>query len=279
MAREALMPISKMIDTARAIALSKGFSRRIQGISRHDELGRLATTFNEMLASLEEAYNVQQRFVADASHELRTPLSIIQGNIELLQRQVALTDAERSEILGDVHSETGRMSRLIGDLLSLARADVGVEIRHDEVELDTLVMEAARAGRIRAGETHTVKIGPFEPVKTTGDRDRLKQLLLILLDNALTYTPPGGSVTFGLRTEGNQAVLTVTDTGIGIPPADLPHIFDRFYRADKARSRAQGGTGLGLSIAHWIVEQHAGHIDVTSEPGKGSTFSVNLPLT
>lgn len=277
-AREALLPISKMVDTARAIALSKGFSRRIQGISRNDELGRLAATFNEMLASLEEAYNVQKRFVADASHELRTPLSIIQGNIELLRRPVVLTEAERAEILETIHGETQRMSRLIDDLLSLARADAGVEIRRAEVELDALVMEAARAGRIRARETHTVKVAALEPVKVTGDRDRLKQLLLILLDNALTYTPAGGSVTLGLRAEGNQAVLTVADTGIGIAPEDLPHIFERFYRADKARSRAQGGTGLGLAIARWIVEKHGGHIDVTSEPGRGSVFSVHLPL-
>lgn len=277
-AREALLPISKMIDTARSIALSKGFARRIEGIARPDELGRLAITFNEMLASLEEAYTVQQRFVADASHELRAPLAVIQGNLELLQRQRGLSDSERAEILEDVQSETVRMTRLIGDLLSLARADTGIKVYRTEVELDTVAVEVFRAARVQAGASHDLKVRNVHPAKVLGDRDRLKQLLLILFDNALTYTPPGGMITLSLTTDSEQAVLEVSDTGIGIAPEDLPHIFDRFYRADKARSRVHGGTGLGLSIAQWIVDQHNGQIDVHSEPGKGSSFVVRIPL-
>lgn len=277
-AREALLPISNMIDTARAIALSKGFARRIEGIARPDELGKLAITFNEMLASLEEAYTVQQRFVADASHELRAPLAIIRGNLELLQRQRGLSDSELAEILGDVQSETARMSRLIGDLLSLARADTGgLTVHRAEVELDAVAIEAFRVARVQA-DSHVLRIGQLQPARVLGDRDRLKQLLLILIDNALTYTPPGGQITLCLRATSDQAILEVSDTGIGIAPEDLPHIFDRFYRADKARSRVHGGTGLGLSIAQWIVDQHDGQIDVHSEPGKGSTFAVCMPL-
>lgn len=276
-AGEALRPIAKIVDTARGIAMSKSFSRRIEGVDRQDELGRLAATFNQMLASLEGVYKGQQRFVADASHELRAPLATIQGNLDLLRHYQEIPVAERREVLADLQSETRRMSRLVNDLLSLARADAGDLPNFQEVELDRLVMEVFRSVSLRAEDSLSVAIGRMEPVRVMGDRDRLKQLLVILTDNALAYTPSGGSITLGLVNLGDVAELVVNDTGIGIGTEELPHIFERFYRADKARSRARGGTGLGLSIAQWIAVVHRGEIRVTSERGKGSRFTVVLP--
>lgn len=276
-AGSALRPVSAMASTARAIALSRSFSRRLPDLGRRDELGQLAATFNEMLASLDEAYKAQQRFVADASHELRAPLTAIQGNLELLERAVQMSAEERNETLSYLRKEVRRMSQLVGDLLVLARADAGQGIKPQRVELDRLLMEAFQDAR-RMAPGRRVSLRELDQVQVYGDPERLKQLLLILIDNALKYTPESGEVRLGLHTEPGSGVITVADTGIGIAPEDLPHIFERFYRADKARSREPGGTGLGLSIAKWIVERHGGHIDVESSVGKGSTFTIRLPL-
>lgn len=278
-AGEALRPVANMIETARAIALSKGFSRRIEGIERRDELGKLAGTFNQMLASLEEAYEGQKRFIADASHELRAPLATLMGNLDLLTQYEGIPPAERHEVLADLRSETQRMTRLVEDLLSLARADAGQTVDFQEVDLDQLVMEIFRSVKVRAGDALEVRVDRLEAARVIGDKDRLKQLLVILSDNALGYTPSGGRITFDLIVRGEMAELSVEDTGIGIHPEDLPHVFERFYRADKARSRTSGGTGLGLSIAQWIAEIHGGEIKVESEPNRGSRFTLALPIT
>lgn len=274
-AASALRPVAAMAETAGDIALSRSFARRLPEISRRDELGQLADTFNEMLDSLEEAYRTQQRFIADASHELRAPLTSILGNLELLDRAPDMDEAEKSEALGFVREEANRMNRLVADLLALARADAGQTLNMQPVELDRILMDVLGENQARVSD-RKLTLSELDEVKVQGDPDRLKQLLLILVDNAIKYTPAGGEIRLGLRAEAGKAILTVADTGIGIDSADLPHVFDRFYRADKARSRDQGGTGLGLSIAQWIVDQHHGEISVESKPGKGTVFTVEL---
>ena len=179
--------------------------------------------------------------------------------------------------LDAIQVESERMTRMVGDLLLLAQADAGQPIRRERVELDTLVLQVYRQVRPLAEGIELV-IGAEDQATILGDPDRIKQLLLNLVDNAIKYTPQGGKVTLGLQRVEGWAQLSVADTGIGIPAQDLPHIFERFYRVDKARSRAAGGTGLGLSIVQWIVQAHNGKIDVQSETGKGTTFTVWLPL-
>jgi len=181
------------------------------------------------------------------------------------------------ESLNAIQAASDRMTRMVGDLLLLAQADAGQAIRRERVELDTLMLEVYRQMRPML-EGIELSIGEEDQATVMGDTDRLKQLLLNLVDNARKYTPQGGKVTLGLRRAEGWAVLTVTDTGMGIPTQDLPHIFERFYRVDKARSRAAGGAGLGLSIVQWIVQAHGGKISVQSEPGHGTTFTVRLAL-
>ena len=276
LARKVLQPIAQMIATAGGIAHSRDFSQRIPPGRVNDELHQLADTFNQMLASLEVAYRSQQRFVADASHELRAPLTAIQGNLELLRRRRDLPAADREEAIAEAEREAQRLSRLVADLLALARADAGIGLRQEVVDLDSLVLEVFRSVRQRA-TGHTLALDPFEPVSVSGDADRLQQLVVILIDNALKYTPAGGQVQVGLAQTDAAARITVTDTGIGIAAADLPQVFERFYRADPARSRDPGGTGLGLPIARWIAEQHGGTITIQSQPQHGTTVEVFLP--
>ena len=274
----ALRPIAVLTETAGTIARSQEFSRRVIVHRSRDELGRLGTTFNEMLASLERAYAAQQRFVADASHELRAPLTVIQANLELLEHAPGLALDERARAVHEAHAETARLSRLVADLLALARADSGETIRHAPVELDRIVMDVVGEARHLASGQR-LELGPLQPTNVTGDADRLKQLLLILLDNAIRYTPAPGRIVVGLARVDGSAEVTVRDSGIGIAPDVLPHVFDRFTRADRARSRDPGGTGLGLSIARWIVEQHGGRVELGPTPGGGTTASVRLPIT
>jgi signal transduction histidine kinase len=276
LARRVLQPIAAMITTAGGIAHSRDFSHRIAAGSVNDELHQLADTFNEMLSSLEIAYRSQQRFVADASHELRAPLTAIQGNLELLRRQPNLAEPDREEAIAEAEREARRLSRLVADLLALARADAGVRLQHAPVELDALVLEVFRSAR-QLASGQALALEPFEPASTLGDADRLKQLVVILIDNALKYTPAGGQVRVGLAPSPAGAVITVADSGIGIAAADLPQVFERFYRADPARTRDPGGSGLGLPIARWIVEQHGGTITIQSQPQHGTTVSVVLP--
>ena len=277
-ARGALRPIATITQTARAIALSKGFSRRLEETGSRDELGQLGVTFNEMLTSLEEAYAAQQRFIADASHELRSPLTTIRSNLELLQRHRDDLDAEeRNGALETATDEADRMARLVANLLSLARADAGQKLHMRPVELDRLLVDVYGQTRLLAKKVK-LTIKDIDEVSLMGDPDQLKQLMLILVDNAIRYTPSGGEVTLSLNRYSGTATLEVADTGIGISAEDLPHVFERFYRADKSRTRSASGTGLGLAIAKWIVEQHGGEISVKSSPGVGTTFAIRLPL-
>jgi len=276
-AHRALKPLEIITETALQITRADDLSRRIpMSESPQDEVGRLGMAFNESLERLERLFNAQRRFLADVSHELRTPLTAIRGNVDLLRR---MGGADATS-LDAIQSETDRMSRLVGDLLLLAQADSGkLPKAHDPVELDTLLLEVFREAQVLAAGVRVI-VSEIDQTCVVGDRDLLKQLLLNLVSNALKFTPADGQVVLALAPVNNWARLTVTDTGIGIPPADLPHIFERFYRVDKARSRALGGAGLGLSIAQRIAHMHGGRIEAASEgiPGRGSTFSVWLPL-
>lgn len=273
----ALRPISKIARTARAIELSRDFTKRIEPLNHEDELGHLAAAFNQMLSSLEEAYRAQQRFVADASHELRAPLTAIQANLELLERQPDASPAAQREAVQEAHREARRLARLIGDLLVLARADARASLPRQRTELERIVLESVHAMRVASPE-HAISLDELEPAVVMGHPDRLKQLLVILLDNAIKYTPRRGQISVRLTRASDSATIRVQDTGIGIPASALPHLFERFYRADPARSRDPGGTGLGLSIAQWIVEQHDGQITVESQEGAGTLVRVTLPL-
>ncbi len=273
----ALRPIAHMTDTAGTITHSRDLSHRIPTPQHHDELGRLAATFNAMLASIETAYGAQQRFVSDASHELRAPLTAIQGNLELLRRHPEMPVVDRDEALAEVEREANRLTRLVADLLALARADAGVTLQRRPVDLDTVVLDTFRTAR-QLATGQELALEPFEPVQVAGDEDRLKQLVLILIDNALKYTPAGGRVTLGLRRHDATAEILVCDSGVGIAQDDLGHVFERFYRADPARGRDPGGTGLGLPIARWIARQHGGDVTLESEPGQGTAAIIRLPV-
>ena len=277
LAGRALRPVRVVTATAREIAHSRGFARRVPASPQRDELGELARTFNDMLESLEAAYRGQERFVADASHELRAPLTAIQANLELLERHKDMSETDRDVAIAEAGREAERLSRLVADLLALARADAGVAIRRQPVELDRLSLEAVQESRHLAGGRR-VEVEKLAPVVVMGDEDRLKQLLLILLDNAIKYTSAAGDIRMRLQQDGSGAELRIRDDGVGIPSGDLPHVFERFYRADPARTRDPGGTGLGLPIARWIVEQHGGEIRLESEPGRGTEVIVRLPV-
>ncbi|MBI3762436.1 MAG: HAMP domain-containing protein [Chloroflexi bacterium] len=279
LASRALAPIDQVTQLALQITRADDLSRRIDLPGPpNDEIVRLSAAFNESLERLERLFNAQRRFVADVSHELRTPLTAILGNVDLLRR----IGADDRDSLDAIQSEAERMSRLVGDLLLLAQAEAGtLPVAREPVELDTLLLEVYRQMRVLALDGGIeMQIAEEDQARVLGDRDRLKQLLINLLSNALKYTPQGGRVTLGLARVNNWARLTVSDTGPGIPAEDLSRIFERFYRVDKARNRAQGGAGLGLAIAQRIARMHGGRIEVASEgvPGRGSTFSVWLPL-
>lgn len=278
LARRALRPVATLTSAAGAIAQSRTFSRRVPLPGERDELGRLAATFNEMLASLDDAYQAQSRFVSAASHEMRAPLTVIQANLELLHErsgQIAPADSERA--VREAWLETSRLSRLVADLLSLARADAGVPLRRERVELDRVLLTVVGEARHLA-HGQRFEITALEPTIVIGDADRLKQLLLNLVDNAVKYTPQGGRVSASLRQADGLAEVIIRDTGIGIAPEDLPRVFDRFYRADAARTRDPDGTGLGLPLARWIVDQHGGTLELTSAAGHGVTAVVRLPI-
>jgi two-component system OmpR family sensor kinase len=272
-----LGPIDRVTLAAQKITRARDLGRRIEVPQLADEVGRLAMTFNEMLARIEELFRAQQRFVADVSHELRSPLTAVRGNLDLLKRGAANDPVERVQVVEAIDSETARMSRLVSDLLLLARQDSGVPIAKDPVELDTVLLEVYRQAQVTAKGV-TVTLGAEDQATIAGDRDRLKQVLLNLVDNAVKYTPQGGKVTLSLTKDDAWVKIAVQDTGIGIGPESIPNLFDRFYRVDKARSRDAGGTGLGLAIAKSVVEAHNGKITVESQLGKGSTFTVWLPL-
>lgn len=274
----ALAPVARVTETARRIAATEDLGERLPPPRTRDEVGRLVLTFNEMLERLQHLFQAQQRFIADVSHELRTPLAAIRGNLEVLLRGAQEDPDMLRESLTDIEREVNRLSRMVADLLTLARAEAGIHPERRPVELDRLLLEVYREARHLAQGVE-VRLGSEDQVQVLGDADQLKQLLLNLVDNSLKYTPAGGTVTLSLYREDSWACLSVADTGVGIAPQDLPHIFERFYRGkgDGRRGR-RTGLGLGLPIAQWIAQEHGGEIRVESRPGQGSTFTVRLPL-
>jgi signal transduction histidine kinase len=242
----------------------------------------LASLFlaNQAFVPIRQAFSRQRQFTADASHELRTPLALIRANAEMMARHVDRYPAGDGELVGEIIDETDHLNRLVSDLLTLARADAEVlKIESKPVDMRSLVNDVHEDVR-RIAESRGIEsdIALNGAVTVNGDEVRLRQLVLILLDNALKYTDPGGRVDVSLGRQDNHARLAVSDTGIGIPQQDQRHIFDRFYRVDRAREHESGGTGLGLSIAQWIAQAHGGTIKVESAVGKGSTFVVDLPV-
>jgi two-component system, OmpR family, sensor histidine kinase CiaH len=233
------------------------------------------------LIPIRQAFARQRQFTADASHELRTPLALIRANAEMLCRRAELIPPEDAELIPEIIQETDHLNRLISNLLTLARADAEKgQIATNPVDLRALVSDVHEdllyIAESRGIESALTLDGP---VTVRGDETRLRQLILILLDNALKYTDPGGRVDVSLERVDARARVVIADTGIGIPAEDLAHIFDRFYRVDRAREHASGGTGLGLAIAQWIVQAHRGAIKVESELGKGTKFQVDLPTS
>lgn len=273
----ALRPIGAVTESALQITRADDLSRRIPHTGApNDEVGQLVQAFNITLERLENLFETQRRFLADVSHELRTPLTAIRGNVDLIRR---MGDADPIS-LEAIKSEVDRMTRMVRDLLLLVQAETGkLPMAQELVELDTLMLEVFQQAKVLATGKVTVRIGQEDQARVIGDRDRLKQVMLNLVGNALEHTPESGSVTLSLTRIEDHARFSVTDTGSGIAKEELPHIFERFYRIDPARKRKdRGGAGLGLSIAYWITRTHKGRLEVASELGEGSTFSVWLPL-
>jgi two-component system OmpR family sensor kinase len=272
-----LAPLDAVTETAQAINRADDLSRRIpyKGPA-DDEIGRLIESFNQTLERLENLFTSQRRLLADVSHELRTPLTVIKGSADLMRRMKRLDE----ESLSSIDQEAGRLTRLVGGLLLLAQAESGkLSLDMKTVELDTLLLEVFQEMRVLAGGKLHIKMADIDQALVNGDRDRLKQVLLNLVGNAIQYTPQGGEVILSLAKIGEQVRIIVHDTGPGIPEEDLPFIFERFYRAEKSRTRSKiSGFGLGLSIAQWIVENHGGVIKVESKEGEGTTFAIWLPL-
>lgn len=280
LANKALRPVDEITNTARKIGSSGDLSQRIRLKKKvDDEIGRLAATFNEMIAKVENSFQQIKRFTADASHELKTPLTILRGEIEVGLKRLR-TPEEYQKILASNLEEVKHMSRMVEDLLTLARADMGaLELRKEVVDLGGLVREVWEEVRLWAEDKGVELLFQEDgEARVMGDRGRLRQLALNLIDNAIKYTPSGGRVELRVVRDGDEVTFSVADTGEGIPPEDLQRIFERFYRVDKARSRQRGGTGLGLSICKWIAEAHGGRISAESELGRGSKFHVSLPL-
>jgi two-component system OmpR family sensor kinase len=277
----ALRPLKSVVETADSIARTRDLKRRLPPAKRKDEIGLLSESFNGMLDQVEAAnrqltvaLEAQRRFVADASHELRTPLTTIRGNADLLAQGPTVGEDVRADAAHDIASESERMSRLVEHLLTLAQADAGQHLALAPLSLRPLIDSVCRQAQAIHGDRHFNNVG-LTGATIAGDADAIIQLLWILVDNAVKFTKPGGSVEVGLREHDSTVLLTVADDGVGISGDDLERIFERFYQADPARSNK--GAGLGLSIARWIVEEHHGTISVRNNSGAGCTFTVSLP--
>ncbi len=275
MAGSSLRPIMRTTRAVQLIGESQRLDQRVEYYGPTDEIGELVHTFNRMLDRLEASISAQRRFVADASHELRTPLTTLRLNVELLRRDRSAEPPERAEVLDDVASELERLSRLVQGLLDLARADAGLHLEKQLVRADEIIRDVYHQVRPAANGV-VLTIGDLVPTTLSANPDYLKQMLLTLVDNALKYTPSGGQVCLTLEQDGRWVKFAVADTGRGIDPSDLPHIFERFYRARSVRH--QRGTGLGLAVAQWIANEHGGHIEVQSTPGQGSLFTAWFPI-
>jgi heavy metal sensor kinase len=279
LSRRALAPVDQIMRAAHEIN-SSNLSKRLEVPRSGDELQRLSETLNGMLERLEDSFSRITQFTADASHELRTPLAVMRTTTEVsLRTSQSISDYREAQ--AEILEELEKTSALVEKLMLLARADAGVEtLQRGSMNLADSLKEACDDGRILA---QAKQLTFQENISTStmvvdGDSHALHRLFLILIDNAVKYTPSGGSITVSLNRSDKSAVAEVHDNGVGIATGDLPHIFDRFYRADKARSREFGGVGLGLSIARWVAEAHGGSVEVHSSVGTGSIFRVRIPL-
>jgi heavy metal sensor kinase len=272
-----LAPLGWMAEQAHSITHSN-LNTRLKIGRAADELAVLAASFNALLSRLDLSFESMRRFVADASHELRTPLSIIRGEADVSLSHER-TAAEYRESLAIILDESRRLSRLVDDLLDLARADAGrVKLRCEEFYLNDLLAECCRSAQsLASARGIALECRPAGDAAFRGDEELLRRLVMNLLDNAIRYTPPGGKVWASLEAEDSRFHIRIADTGVGISPEAAAHIFERFYRADTARSRQDGGFGLGLAIVKWIAESHRGEVAVATAPGAGSTFTVGLP--
>jgi heavy metal sensor kinase len=279
LSRRALAPVDDITRAAQLIT-AKHLSHRLAVAPADDELSRLANTFNEMIGRLESSFRTISRFTADASHELRTPLAVMRTTAEVALRGPS-GGSDRTQALEYIVAEIDRMSHLVENLLMIAKADSGeFQLQRNPVDVVAAVAEACEQASVLArvkGVELSIRL-PENALSIMGDPHALRRLFLILLDNAVKYTPSGGRCEVAVAAVAGEVVGTVTDTGIGISNDDLPHVFDRFYRVDRARSREQGGAGLGLAIGRWIAEAHGGVIAVDSELDRGSSFRVRLPF-
>jgi two-component system heavy metal sensor histidine kinase CusS len=276
--RRALKPVDEITRAARSIGI-ENLSQRLEVTAAGDELARLSETWNGMLERLEAAVKRLSQFTADASHELRTPIALIRATAELTLRRDRSAETYR-EALRHIVDESDRTARLIEDLLLLARADAGLPaLPLDRLELTPLVRDVCEQGQILAQQRQLEILteAPEHPVFVDANDPALRRLLLLLVDNALKYTPAGGHITVSVALDSSGPTVTVRDTGIGIPDTALPHVFERFYRVDESRNREAGGAGLGLSIAQWIAERHHAQLEAESVLGRGSAFRVRFP--
>jgi heavy metal sensor kinase len=278
--RRALAPVDEITRAARLIGI-QSLSQRLIVPATGDEIQRLSETWNEMLVRLEAAVKRLSQFTADASHELRTPIALIRTTAELTLRRERSPETYR-EALSQVVLESERTTRLVEDLLLLARADAGLpSLPLERLELTPLVRDVCQQGQVLA-EARQLQISteiPDEPVYVEANDPALRRMLLLLVDNAVKYTPSGGHITLSVDRGPSGPTVAVRDTGIGIPETALPHVFERFYRVDESRNRDAGGTGLGLSIAKWIAERHHASLEAESVIGEGSVFRIRFPLT
>jgi heavy metal sensor kinase len=276
--QRALHPVDRIISSAERIS-SRNLSERLHVPQTRDEFERLSTALNNMIRRLDEAFQQIQRFLADASHELRTPLTIIQGELEAIVVKMEMQRDVR-DIAGSALEEVDRLKKIVEGLFALSRLDAG-EAQENCITFDLGALASSTADQMSLlVEDKNISIACHcaEKVIVYGDRARLKQVLVNLLDNAIKYTPAGGNIKVRVTTHEGKALLEVSDNGVGIPDAALPHVFDRFFRVDKARSRELGGAGLGLSIVKSIVTAHHGQVVAESKEGQGTRFSVELPL-
>ena len=260
--------------------MSKGDYQQRVHVPGKGEMAQLAAAFNQMSEQVHNLDEARNQFVSNASHELKTPLATIKILVESMMYQDDMDPQLRREFLGDIDREIDRLSSVVGDLLTLVHIDSHkLRLRREMMLLANTVRESvSRLTPLAKKRGQTIKTEIADSCEMFADPGKLAQVCYNIIENAIKYTPDGGTITVTLRRMGRDAVLEISDTGVGIPEEDLPHVFDRFYRVDKARSRDTGGTGLGLSIVQQIVRLHAGSVTVTSQPGKGTTFTVQLPV-
>jgi len=275
--RRVLQPLNRMAGVSRTIA-GGDLARRFTGPTGSREVATLARNFNHMVDRLEASLISQQRFTADAAHELRTPLTALGGNVEMLLLGADEGDPQRvQKVLRTMDLEIQRLTRLVNDLLQISRVEGQTHLQLSQVDVAALLRDVATELQM-VGPHAAIDVHAEGPLPVVGDRDKLKQVLLNIGDNALKFTPPGAVVTMTAVRMGKSARLRISDSGPGIPAADLPRIFDRFYRSDASRARLSGGMGLGLAIAKAIVDAHHGSIVASSIAGRGATFTLDLPL-